>query len=234
MTLQYVYRAFHADHSAGENSANGFDAGVKKSSRQSSDRRTIARHLDRNNKILTPWISTSSDLLRAIKRAMQLARSYGSDGVSIAVIDIEECDDCRYYNAAELAETHGIEADRWNEEEYLFRWTIPGDAIVACLSLDTLDDRGLFDVVPELLTRGSVETWKRTVRENWLEERPKRYLKKVGQMAARVGLLFGDAEHTDCIGLEAAEWWEERVGRTVKQAFYLALARGTDHPECFD
>lgn len=234
MTLQFLYRAFHAEYSSGVNSASGFYAGVEKSSRRSRQRQTVARHLDRHNTIPTPWISTSSDLLRAIKRAVQLAERHGSNGVSIAVIDLEECDDCEFYNAADLADTLDIETNHWNEEEYLFRWAIPGDAIVSCLSLETLDDRGLYDVVPELLTRGTVEMWKRRIMENWLEDRPARYSKEVGRMAARVAFLFGDGVHTVNIGLEAAEWWEESVGRDVKRSFYRALERGTDDPECFD
>lgn len=133
------------------------------------------------------------------------------------MIDLAACQDCEYYLAADLAENLDLEPSLWHEEEFLFRWEIPENAIVCCLSLDTLENRGLYDLVPEVLTYGNVEAWKRLIRENWIIDRPNRHLREVRRMASWLAFMFGDGVHIDYIGLEAAMWWEERVGRIVKR-----------------
>lgn len=234
MSSQFLYRAFDEYHSSGVNSSNGFHAGVRKSEYQDHDCDSVREHFDSNNRSPTPWISTTDNLLRAIKRAQQLSGKHGRAGVSIAVIDVQQCRNFQYYLAEDLAEQFDLEPRPWHDEEYLFRWRIPKKAVVCCLSLDTLERRGLFWMVPELLERGSVERWRELIIENWRDERPDHHLTAVGYKAAKFAFLFGDGEHSEHIGLEAAGWWENKVARVVKSSFYQTLAGENDTPECFD
>lgn len=206
MTPQFLYRAFDHYHSSGVNSANGFHAGVRKSDEEEEPCDSVREHFDANNRYPTPWISTTDNLLRAIKRAHQLSNKHGRAGVSIAVIALDACHRCPHYLAEDLAEQFNLEPRPWHGEEYLFRWRIPNKAVVCCLSLDTLEERGLYRMVPELLERGSVERWRERMSDNWTEERPERHLTAVGYKAARFSFLFGDGGHSEHVGLEAAGW----------------------------
>lgn len=102
------------------------------------------------------------------------------------------------------------------------------------MSLETLENRGLYDLVPEVLTHASVEEWKQLIWDNWMKDRPRRYMRAVGRMAAEVACLFGDSEHMQCVGFKAASWWEEDVGKIVKRSFYMTIGRTTELIECFD
>lgn len=234
MDPQFVYRAFHSRHSSGVNSADGFLSGVRKSEHQDWDSDSVRKHFNASNRDPTPWISTTTNMLRAIKRAHQLSDRHGIGGVSIAVIDIAECQWCDFNRADDLADAFGLADLPWHSEEYMFRWRIPGTAIVSCLALRTLERRGLYGIVPELLEDASADAWKEMIRHNWMQEGPDRHLQAAGRKAARFGFLFGDGEHVEHIGLEAAQWWERRVGRIVKDSFYDTIDFINDTPGWFD
>lgn len=233
MTI-FLYRAFHRDVSAGVNCIHGFHAGVRESDYQDPDDETVAMHFDKRNRDPTPWISTTSDILRAIKRALQLARYHGSDGVYIAIIDLDECEGYEFHRATCLANRHDLEIHPWHQDEFMFRWRIPMEAMVCRLTLNTLISRGLYTELPEIRARCSVEAWKEKIMNNWVQVRPGRYFVDVGRKAARFAFLFGDGEHTEFVGLEAAAWWEARVGRIVKGTLFKELRKGTVHADCFD
>lgn len=234
MSTEFLYRAFDEHHSSGVNSRNGFRAGLRKSEDQEEVCDSLREHFDSNNRYPTPWISVTNNLLRAIRRAYHLSRKHGSDGVFIAVIRLVDCGRSDYYLAEDLAEQFNLEQRPWYDEEYLFRWRIPGKAIACCLPLDTLEQRGLYEMVPELLERGSIRTLRVAIRTNWMEDRGYRHLTEVGYKAAKFAFLFGDGDHTEYIGLEAAGWWESWVARIVKQSFYKTLNQENDTPDCFE
>lgn len=230
----FLYRAFHETYSSGVNSSNGFESGLLKSEYTCSDRTTLLEHFDLANRNRTPWISTTDDLLCAIKRAIQLAEEHGIAGVRIAVIDLNACRYCEYYLAKDLAADLNLGYAQWQESEFLFRWQIPDTGVAACLTLETLQRRGLYAIIPQVLQQGSVGQWRDLMREEWWNIRPQLHLQEVAQKAVEVAFLFGHGGHTEHIGLEAAWWWEQRVGRIVKEYYYELLALGTDHPEYFD
>lgn len=125
MNPEFLYRAFHEQYSSGVNSSNGFRAGARKSKHQDPDRESVRKHFDVGNRYPTPWISTTDNLLRAIKRAHQLAHKHGVAGVSIAVIEVSACRKCEYHFADDLADQFNLESLPWHDEEYLFRYRIP-------------------------------------------------------------------------------------------------------------
>lgn len=233
MSPTIVYRAFDTHHSAGTGSAHGFTAGLSEYDHQDDDCDSIEDHFNAASRYLTPWISTTSNLLRAIKRAQQLSDRHGSSGVHIAVILVEECNEHRYFLAESLAEQFDLTVRWWHGEEYLFRWEIPCAAVVSCLRLETLEERGLYSMVPELLQRCSADKWKQRMLANWREDQPDRHLSAAGCKAAKLAFLFGDGEHTEYVALEAAGWWEDMVGRIVKGALYRTLAGHNDTSCCF-
>lgn len=65
-------------------------------------------------------------------------------------------------------------------------------AIVCCLSLETLERHGLYEMVPEVLQPVSPDVWKQTISDNWTHERPDLHLQEAGYKAAEFTFLFGD------------------------------------------
>lgn len=234
MVSQFLYRAFHVSYSSGKNCAHGFRAGASESENQLPDSDSVRLHLNGSKRYRTPWISTTENLLRAIKRAQQLTNEYGSADISIAVIEVAACLPCEYYLAADLASAYGLGSRRWWDEEYLFRFSIPNEAVVCCLSLDTLQERGLYEIVPELRTSISADRWKKLIGENWSDTCQRHHLTNAGSKAAKFGFLFGDGVHTAHIGLEAAGWFEEWVASIVKRRFYAVLRQENETPDCFE
>lgn len=233
---RFVYRAFHKD-SAGINSGDGFRSLLQggwamEDEDPSNIYISIQQHFDR---VLnpSPWISTTNDLLRAIKIAADWLND-GKDDITIAVIDVEACENCEFYSGDYLALSYTNENSAVHKTEFLFRWEIPGQAIVACVPLLTLVGRGLWVLVPEV-NRGkywdkweTLETWRKEIRKASSHEGSGvEFLQDVGRRAAEVALLFGRGDYTEYIGKEVALWWDER------RDIVLQELEKTLYPEAF-
>lgn len=241
MCTSILYRAFHDQFSSGSNSADGFLSGVcscryrdTPCGDQHDDSDTVREHFKDHNRAATPWISTTHNLLRAFKRAQKLSGDWGKTGVFIAVIKLAELHACHHYLAKDLEERLGIEPRIWHQDEHLIRFRIPKEAVLCCLSWETLEHRGLYTVLPEIQQGGTADEWGRRILAYWTEHRPEKHLTAVGEKAARFAFLFGEGEHTAHIGLEAAGWWEGWVGKVLKRAFYRQLKAVNDSPDCFE
>lgn len=164
----------------------------------------------------SPWISTTNDLLRAIKIAADWLND-GKDDITIAVINVKACRNCEFYPGDYLALSYTDENLAVHKTEFLFRWEIPGQAIVACIPFLTLVGRGLWVLVPEV-NRGkywdkweTLETWRKEIRKALSHEGSGvEFLQDVGRRAAEVAFLFGRGDYTEYIGKEVALWWDER------------------------
>lgn len=235
MEPQFVYRAFHRDCS-GTNSRYGFKSGRSRNEPWLDDWKTLEQHFELSNRYPTPWISTTDDLLRAITIAIRHHES-GKRDVRIAVINVEACQGQELYLASDLASENEIDILPWHDNEYLFRWQIPRRAIVACLFFQTLLDRGLYDLVPELCPDEedvSVDELRGTIQEEWLENRPRRWhLQEVGRKAAELALIFGYGEHVEYIAEEVAEWWEPEVGNIIINTLEQEISNREEDPKCF-
>lgn len=191
---------------------------------------SVQGHFDRVLKP-SPWISTTDDLLRAIKIAAEWLND-GKEDVSIAVIDVRACENCEYYSGDYLDKTRNL---THNKTEFLFRWEIPGHAVVSCYPLWTLVGRGLWILVPEV-NRGAywdkwetLEIWRKEIRKaSWrkgsgIEGHGTEFMRGVGRRAAEVACLFGRGDHTEHIGKEVALWWDNRrdfVWQALEKALY--------------
>lgn len=243
MAPRFIYRAFHDVHSAGVNSHAGFQSGLQQSDPLPPDIVTLDEHANQHNRNPTPWISTTDQLLRVILRAVKIANEHGIAGVHIAIIDFAKCTSSPPRKARDIRYAYRLGYEPWHAHEFLCKWEIPGNAIVSLLSLQTLSDRGLFVMVPQVLDYPVVDVCMEQIIEDWEQIRSSdRYLQEVGVKAAEFGYLFGAGVHTEYIGLEAAQWWESRVGtprwksgygRYLFQTFYATIRGGTDNA-CFD
>lgn len=98
-------------------------------------------------------------------------------------------------------------------------------------------------MVPQLEESRSVEECMAMIKDDWRQTRdPDEYLQQVGVKAADFAHLFGVGMHTEHIGLEAARWWEERVGkpywergfgRYFFQTFYETMHGGANN-RCYE
>lgn len=176
---------FSSDHSAGVNSREGFQSALAKSPDSSSDSVTLEQHANDLNRAPTPWISTTNQLFRAILHAVKLAEVHEISGVSIAIIAVSRCRANPPSKTSELRYRYQLRYEAWHNHEFLFRWEIPGRAVVSCLSLQTLVDRGLYTMLPQVLVSNGVDECMEAIIEEWEETRNKsKYRKRVGVKAA--------------------------------------------------
>lgn len=238
MPPKFLYRACHSVHSSGVNSRNGFQSSLPKSDDCSPDAVTLEQHNDDENVAATPWISTTDRLLDAILRAVALSKSHGSTtAVHLAIIGIAQCAPDKPSKASQLRYRAGLVYDTHHAHEFLFRWRIPAGAIVSCLALQTLVERGLYVMLPQVQRGLDFEDCALAIMDEWESVRDKnKYLQQVGVKAAKFALLFGRDPYTEYVGLEAAKWWESRVGtdgwktgfgRYFFRSFNVAIRRRT-------
>ncbi|KAG9228059.1 hypothetical protein BJ875DRAFT_490287 [Amylocarpus encephaloides] len=133
-------------------------------------KRSAKRFLD--NKIPTALVSTTKDIVRALKGAYDAHCIKGEDmmDVYLTIINIpgpgsERPDpDLRVHSAVQLARLMGLdeESQRLFKDEYLFEWEIPQRYVVHIVSLQTLHDRG-FAMEPYRISdaKGTIELRKR-------------------------------------------------------------------------
>lgn len=234
---QFLFRAFHSESGGQENSRNGFRAGRTRGLNRGNYAAALHSHFDLSNREPTYWVSTTSDLLRAINIACNWQKQ-SKTGVSIAVIDVNRCEK-KPKSGKELTSNNGLGKRMavLRRTEWLFQYEILRNEIVACLSLQTLVSRQLYNLVPELDLRNSrwrghggdvpIDEMREAVRDAPPATGGQGFWTNMGTKGAEVALLFGLGEHTEYIAGEAVDWWLEDELQEYQRGYIKKAITGT-------
>lgn len=178
-----LFRAY-SDASQGSNSAEGFvasyfedhyDLHLPPDYSDHDLENTIRKHLSRHHDFKSPLISTSSCLVKVMRRAIRASeRAQDLDSCRISMIDTRKVGqgDCVFYARPyrDLFRARGLFRWRYSaEEEYLVWGSIPGTAILADLPLQGLssfiaEDPVLSQAFNTNVSLGKVEEMCRTLK----------------------------------------------------------------------
>lgn len=238
---QFVFRAFHSG-SGSKYSSGGFRSTLNGTRLNGDDPicKSLLRHFDKSNRVPTPWISATDDLLRALNIACNWQHE-GKEGVSIAVISTRFSGRGGVHSAEALSEKYNLQdSDHIDpvlrRTEWLFRFEVPKEAVKPCLPLQRLLSQGLYRVVPALDVGSqqwgggpvSLDEMRVAVKESVLQRSGRGQFTDEGRTAGEVALLFGRGEHRKLIVRQVLGW---RIGledfevKYVKRAIQSVLVR---------
>lgn len=241
---QFVFRAFHSG-SGSKYSSGGFRSTLDGTSPNGygSIRKSLIRHFDKRNRVPTPWISATDDLLRALNIACNWQHE-GKEGISIAVISTRFSGRSEVHSAQALSVKHKLKLSDHTDPvlrktEWLFRFEVPKEAVKPCLPLQTLLSQGLYRVVPALDVGSqqwgggpvSLDEMRVAVKESVLQESGRGPFTDEGRTAGEVALLFGRGEHRKLIVRQVLRWrmqlirLEDFEVKYVKRAIQSVLVR---------
>lgn len=110
----------------------------------------VENHLDKDSKKAGPFISLTSDLLRALNIAWGFACKKET-GIKIFVIDTWKLRNGSFASCNELCESVGVEENMKYNNETIVWGSVPADAIVHEWSWERLQLSGLFKLFPALV-----------------------------------------------------------------------------------
>jgi hypothetical protein len=184
---RFLFRAWSRS-SAGTNSLRGFRSGDRhiRNLTDVEKEEHFSNHADQSNRVPTCFISTTSDLIRAMKIAIE-KDVQGEEDVHISFIQSNDC-----VSAEALADEFGLRSWLF-KTEFLFPWEIEANEIVHVVSLATLIENQLLDrfkvlndaslpplqELREQICENNEKAWNKN-RNTW-PERSGRYVAKIAK-----------------------------------------------------